>query len=187
MNSSISHNIKHRKVAKDVFITPSLLAKSHIEMIPQKRGDLWLDPCRYSKDGSYYSQFPDEKDWCEITEKKDFLNYKGKPDIICGNPPYSMLDKWFTKSIELNPRVISYLIGIGNLTARRLEMFDKAGYGLTKIKMLKVFSWYGMSILVVWEKGKKQIIDYDRKIWRTPIAIGHPSQTSKILDAEPAP
>ena len=51
--------------------------------------------------------------------------------------PYSILDKWFDKVISLNPRVYSTLIGVNNLTARRVEKFEKAGYGIKKIKMLK--------------------------------------------------
>ena len=71
----------------------------------------------------------------------------------------------FKKTIELNPDCFSYLIGIGNLTARRIEWCEKAGYGLTKMKMLKVKSWYGMSVIVVFEKNKKSIMTIDRKVW----------------------
>ena len=166
MKSSTSHKIKQRAKPKDVFITPRELAKSHIEMIPTTDDEVWLDPCRFNENGSYYSQFHNNKDFCEISEDKDFLCYDQEIDVICGNPPYSMLDKWFKKSIELNPRVISYLIGINNLTTRRMEWFEKAGYGLTKMKMLKVYSWYGMSVICVWDKGGEQIMEYDRKVWK---------------------
>ena len=165
MSSSISHKIKNREVAKDVFITPLELAKNHIDMIVFNEEDKWLDPCK--NDGSYFIQFPtDNKDYCEILEDKDFLEYTGNPDIIIQNPPYSILDKWIKKNIELNPRVISMLIGIGNLTARRIEWLEQAGYGLTKMKMLKVYKWYGMSVIVVFEKEKESIIEFDRKIYK---------------------
>lgn len=164
MSSTVSHSIKHRKKANDVFITPLALAKSHIDMIDAREGDLWLDDA--ANNGSYYTQFPtDNKDFCEILEGKDFLEYDGKPDIICGNPPYSILDKWFKKVIELNPRVYSCLIGVGNLTARRIEWFQQAGYGIKKLRMLKVYSWYGMSYIVVFEKGCDSIMEIDRKVW----------------------
>jgi len=166
MTSKTSHTIKKRENPNDVFITPKALAKNHIDMITSLPGELWLDPCKNS--GSYYDQYPEwvEKDYCEILEGKDFLEYSGNPDVICDNPPYSMLDKWFKKVIELNPRVYSTLIGVGNLTARRIEWFEKAGYGITKLKMLKVWKWYGMSVIVVFEKGKKSIIEFDRKVYR---------------------
>lgn len=171
-NPNTSMAIKKRTTANDVFITPLELAKIHIDMIPLEDDlgiDFWLDPCK--NNGSYYNQFPDGciKDYCEILEGKDFLEYNPtgcKPDIIIQNPPYSILDIWFKKNIELNPRVISFLIGIGNLTTRRIEWLEQAGYGLTKMKMLKVWKWYGMSVIVVFEKGKESIIEFDRKVYR---------------------
>jgi hypothetical protein len=153
-----------RNNANDVFITPLELAKKHIDMIDYKDDDIWLDPCK--NDGSYYYQFPnDNKDYCEILEEIDFFNYDSYVDIIVQNPPYSLMNKWIDKNIELKPRIISMLIGIGNLTTKRIERLENAGYGLTKMKMLKVHSWYGMSCIVVFEKGKKSIIEYDRKIY----------------------
>ena len=163
--SKISNDIKLRKYAKDIFITPLELAKKHIDMIDYKPNDLWLDPCK--NNGSYYNQYPTEyKEYCEILENKDFFDYTGEPDIIVQNPPYSLMDLWIEKNIQLQPRIISFLIGIGNLTTKRIEKLEQAGYGLTKMKMLKVWKWYGMSCIVVFEKDKKSIIEYDRTIYR---------------------
>jgi len=165
MKPETSTIIKKRTSPNDVFITPKELAQKHIDLIPYNENDLWLDPCK--NDGSYFNQFPTEnKEYCEILENKDFFEYQGNPDIIIQNPPYSILDIWIKKNIDLNPRVISFLIGIGNLTTRRIEWLEKAGYGITKMKMLKVFKWYGMSVIVVFEKGKKSIIEFDRKVYR---------------------
>tara|TARA_R110001599_G_scaffold6754_4_gene33779 strand:- start:451 stop:957 length:507 start_codon:yes stop_codon:yes gene_type:complete len=163
---SSSHIIKKRKKANDIFITPLELAKKHIDLIDYKNGDIWLDPCK--NDGSYYNQFPNgnPKDYCEILEDKDFFEYNSHVDIIIQNPPYSLMNKWISKNIELKPRIISMLIGIGNLTTKRIQILENAGYGLTKMKMLKVWKWYGMSCIVVFEKDKKSIIEYDRKIYR---------------------
>ena len=164
MISSISHKIKNRDKSNDIFITPLELAKKHIDMIDYNDNDIWLDPCK--NDGSYYNQFPnDNKDYCEILEDKDFFEYDSYVDIIVQNPPYSLMNKWIDKNIELNPRIISMLIGIGNLTTKRIQTLENAGYGLTKMKMLKVHKWYGMSCIVVFEKDKKSIIEYDRKIY----------------------
>jgi hypothetical protein len=77
------------------------------------------------------------------------------------------MDKWIQKNIELQPKCCSFLIGLGNLTARRIEMFEVAGYKLTKMKMLKVFKWYGMSVLVNFEKTtSNSIIEIDRKVYK---------------------
>ena len=169
MNSNISHNIKKRTKANDVFITPLEVAKQQIQLHNINDNDLWLDPCRNNKEGSYFNNFPQNvrKDWCEILEGKDFFEYDENVDIICGNPPYSLMDKWIKKTLKLNPKEFSLLIGIGNLTTRRIEIIENAGYGLSKMKMLKIYDWYGMSCIVVFEKNKKSIIEYDRKVYKT--------------------
>jgi hypothetical protein len=172
MSSSVSHKIKNRKKANDVFITPLELAKVHIDFIPdeyKEDNDMWLDPCK--NDGSYYNQFPEQvcKDYCEILEDKDFLEYPNLLDIrvIIQNPPYSIIDKWIAKNIELQPDCCSFLIGLQNLTARRIQMFEDAGYKLTKMKMLKVWKWYGMSVLVNFEQtSQDSIIEIDRKVYK---------------------
>ncbi len=163
MSSKISHDIKKRKTAKDVFYTPQSVVDIHLSMIDAKPDDIWFDP--FMGQGAYYDNYPTEnKDWCEIEMDRDFFEYDGYMDIICSNPPYSMMDKVIKKSIELQPRVISYLCALHGLTARRMEMLNKAGYGLKKMHMLKVYSWYGMSAIVVFEKNCINCISYDRQV-----------------------
>ena len=165
MQSSINHKIKNRNEGNDVFITPLRLAKTHIDMIDYKDDDVWFDPFKNS--GSYFNQYPtNNKVYSEILEDKDFFEFNDKIDIICSNPPYSMIDKVLEHSIKLNPRVISYLIGVNNLTARRIEYMNKNGYGLSKLHMCKVYKWFGMSYVVVFEKGKDNIMSYDRVVWK---------------------
>tara|TARA_R110000787_G_scaffold1913_1_gene8040 strand:+ start:277 stop:777 length:501 start_codon:yes stop_codon:yes gene_type:complete len=165
MKSSTSTHIKKREKPNDIFITPLKLAKKQIDMIDYKHNDIWFDP--FKNDGSFYNQYPtDKKDWCEILEGKDFFEYDKPVDIICSNPPYSCIDDVLLQSVKLKPRVISYLIGMGNLTAKRIEFMENNGYGLTKLHMCKVFKWYGMSFIVQFEKGGDHIISYDRIVWK---------------------
>jgi hypothetical protein len=165
MTSNISTNIKQRETPNDVFITPLGLAKKQIDMIEHEPDEIWYDP--FKNDGSYYNQYPnDNKEWSEILHGRDFFEFDGRVDIICSNPPYSCIDKVLHKCIELNPRVISLLIGQGNLTAKRIEHLEQHGYGLKKIHMCKVFKWYGMSYIVQFERGQSSIMTYDRTVWR---------------------
>tara|TARA_R110001599_G_scaffold305030_1_gene511389 strand:- start:336 stop:836 length:501 start_codon:yes stop_codon:yes gene_type:complete len=166
MSSKISHKIKQRIKPDNVFITPLELSKKAIDMIEYDEDDIWYDPFKNS--GSYYNQYPNEckKYYSEILEGKDFFNFDEKITIISSNPPYSFLDEVILKSLSLEPKIINYLIGVGNLTARRIEMFNNAGYGLTKLHMCKVYKWYGMSYIIQFEKGKNNIISFDRVVWK---------------------
>lgn len=164
MNSKTNHQIKKRQKANDVFITPLKLAKKHIDEIKYKDTDRWYDP--FKNTGNYYNQFPnDNKEWSEILDGKDFFDFNENVDIICSNPPYSIIDKVLEKSVSLNPRIISYLIGVGNLTTRRIENMNKCGYGLKKLIMLKVHKWFGMSFIVIFEKDCENCIDIDRIVY----------------------
>ena len=166
MYSRISHSIRNRETPNNIFITPPALAKTNIDMISCKETDIWLDPFKNS--GNYFNQFPTEKkDWCEILDGKDFFEYDKPVDIICSNPPYSMMNAVLEKSVKLNPRVISYLIGVGNLTSKRIEDMEKNGYKIVKLHLCKVYKWYGMSFIVVWEKTEQNgILSYDRTTWK---------------------
>ena len=58
------------------------------------------------------------------------------------------------------------VIGFANITTRRLEIMENAGYTCVEFHLTKVFKWYGMSLLIVWVKDteKKSVIGYDRKV-----------------------
>jgi len=181
----VSTKIKNRKEAKDVFITPVNLAKEHIniilDLLAEKtecydncpkcgKKDLWYDP--FKATGNYYKNFPEESDkiWAEISEGVDFFEKPTKPPTaIVSNPPYSILQKVLEQSVKLRPLYISYLIGIHNLTPKRLEFMEKEGYVLVHFNMFKVYDWFGMSCMATWERndtGKKSIISFNRTIWR---------------------
>lgn len=163
--SKISHSIKKRETPNDVFITPLPLAKKQIDFIKSDENDIWFDP--FKNNGSYYNQFPTEKKvWAEILEGRDFFEFNEKVDIICSNPPYSMIDNVLKKCIELQPKVISLLIGVNNLTCKRIEELNKNNYGLTILHFCKVFKWFGMSVIVQFELGKENIVSYDRTVWK---------------------
>ena len=165
MNTKTSTKIKNRNISNDVFITPLRLSKYHIDMIKHKENDIWYDP--FKNNGSYYNQYPnDNKLWTEILENLDFFDFNEKVDIICSNPPYSCIDKILEHSVFLKPRIISYLIGINNLTPKRIEYMENNGYFITNIHLCKVYKWYGMSSIIIWQKNKKPIISYDRVVWK---------------------
>lgn len=162
MKSKINHDIKHRETPNNEFYTPKELAKMLIEYTPIKKEDTIFESAYGT--GNFYSQFPKEN---KIGYSKDFFNETKKWDWIITNPHYSKLDDWFNHTIKLSNKGFGLLIGWNNLTARRIEMCNKEGFGLTKINMFKVFKWFGMSCYCVFEKDKKNIIDIERTVWRS--------------------
>jgi len=164
--------IQKRENPNDVFITPNTLVEEHYKLVKPYLNDMdnVLDPCMNFETRKYFNKFKGiyNVDWCEITHGRDFLKYDKNPDVIVGNPPYSMIDAFLDKSIELEPRVISYLIGFANITTKRLEKMEKAGYKCVEFHLTKVFKWYGMSLLIVWVKDTdaKSVVGYDRKVHR---------------------
>jgi len=151
---------KERETPNDVVYTPLSLAKLLINMADIQPSDRVLDPCR--GDSIFYNNFPDcIKDFCEITENKDFFEYNKPVDIIIGNPPFSKYKKWIEKSVALNPRKIAYIFGTLNLTPLRIDFLKKHGYVLSKLYITSVKGWFGNTLLVLFDKEGQECISYD--------------------------
>ena len=154
MKSQIAHKIKHRKVPNNEFITPKRLAETLFKLVPIKKGDVIMDNA-FGTGNFYFGGL----------KSKDFLNDKRKVDWYITNPPFSFLDIWLKKSCEAK-KGFAYLLGLHNLTPKRIELCEKLGFGITQIHLCKVFKWFGISAFMVWEKNKKGIIKYNRIVWR---------------------
>jgi hypothetical protein len=159
--------IRKREVANDKFYTPESLVKIHLELVRPHlyEGDLILEPCRGK--GAYYNLFytyfpTQEYDWCEIDDGRDFFNYKGNPDVIITNPPFSLLKKMIERMIELKPRVISLLLNAYAMTPCRIRTFNAAGYYIVEYHLTRVNRWFGCSVVVVLSReGSKNLIGFD--------------------------
>ena len=127
-----------------------------------------IDPCRGK--GAFYDQLPNNviKEWFEIDEGRDFLKtgwaecgnrllYHDERHVtfhftIIQNPPYSCLNEWFDKCIELKPDRMCFLLLMYALTDTRIKKFEEAGYSIFKLDVCKVHSWYGHQVVVWWGK-----------------------------------
>jgi hypothetical protein len=152
MKSSIAHDIKHRENPNDEFMTPPDLAKVLYE---------WVNPS-----GTVLDSARGTGNFTFDLSTDDFLNWTEKVDWIVTNPPYSKIDKYLEHSCEVADKGFSYLLGLHNLTAKRIEICEKQGFYITRIYLCKVFKWFGMSAMIVWEKNGTPILSYDRKVWR---------------------
>jgi hypothetical protein len=168
--SQINHNIKHRKKPNDVFITPLPLAKNHIKIVDgycNRENAVWLDPCKNS--GNYYNNFNKKnKVYCEILENKDFFKYNKNVDVICSNPPFSLIYRWLKKSVDLKPEVISYLVPFHALTPKRVQQMENAGYCLVDIHQFKWVILFGMCAFITWKKTDIRVgvnFTVNRTVW----------------------
>jgi hypothetical protein len=129
-----------------------------------KENEIYLDP--FKATGHFYNSINNKKYWCEITENKDFFKFNKNVDVICSNPPYSLLDKVLEHTSNICNR-FGYLIRLNALTPRRIEKLNNKGFYISYIHICKVYKWFGMSVFVIFDKTiKKNIINYDRIVWK---------------------
>ena len=156
MNNAVFRSITNRKTPNDLFYTPVEVVKQMIELCDITPSMKVLDPCKGS--GRFYDNLPEcNKDWCEITDNKDFFEYTDRVDLVIGNPPFSMWNKWLEQTIKITDK-FCYIMGTMNVTDARLRMLEKHGYGVTKIHYVRVDYWYGYHVCLVIEKGAKSLI-----------------------------
>ena len=162
MKSKTSHDIKHRSSPRDEFYTPEVLAKELIKLVPLRRQDICLDNAS-KKNPVFLHNMPNGviRAKCE-----NFFDWKTPVDWMVTNPPYSKLDDWLRHSMLYAKNGFAYLLSVNAVTPRRIEMCEKAGFGLVRIHLCKVFEWYGMSAFCIWRRGERSVIGYDRIVWR---------------------
>ena len=162
-------NLKDKVNPNDDKKTPNILAKKLIDMTPLEEGDTVLDG--FVGKGAFYDQYPPNvnKRWSEIKRNRDFFKRKNKVDWVGPtNPPYSKINDVFEHSIKLANKGIAFLIGIINITPKRIAMLEKGGFGITHMHIVQVTGWFGKSLFIVAQKGKPSIISYDVESYRMP-------------------
>jgi hypothetical protein len=112
----------------DLVMTPIPVAIQTINLYDIPAGSKILDPCR--GEGAFYDNYPTncEKDFCEITEGKDFFDYEGHVDWIITNPPYSILDEFLQKSFEVSDNVV-FLIPLSKMFSSFRRIRQILDYG----------------------------------------------------------
>ena len=108
-----------------VVYTCHAFAKTIIDYFsPQfKEGDSFLDPCRGHM--AFYDQLPSPKDWCEIQEDRDFLEYDRKVSWTFCNLPWRgrLYSDLARKSFQVSDNVVS-LVKFATATGTRKRWLD---------------------------------------------------------------
>ena len=100
---------------KDLVMTPEYLAKDIIRHF-NPTGKI-LDPSRGA--GAFYDNFDtDNKDWFELGEGKDFINYSEKVDWIITNPPWSKMQVFLEHGMKVADNIV-YLTTINHYTTKK--------------------------------------------------------------------
>ena len=104
-NGPTQPNRTGKSTPNDVVMTPIKTALDIINHFNPK-GSI-LEPCKGT--GMFYDNFKnEEKYWCEISEGKDFFDWNKKVDWIITNPPFSIYDLFFKKSLEIADNVVFF-------------------------------------------------------------------------------
>ena len=80
----------------------------------------------------------DEIKWCEISEGRDFFDFKGRVDWIITNPPWSKMRTFLQHAYTLADDV-AYLMTINHCwTKARRRDREEAGFGIKEICITQV-------------------------------------------------
>lgn len=161
--------------------TPESLCKAIIARMQWSPGERVLEPAKGV--GNFYNNLPDcvVKDWCEISEGRDFFRWRKPVDTIITNPPYcsSYLCKGGNNGKNLATPFLEHAMGVTikrivfllnrnkflRLEPDRLERYARWGWGITDIAVCNVKKWIGPYYLLTFMRGGQSIIKSDATVY----------------------
>ena len=139
--------------AQDLVMTPPDLAAALIAHFAGRMTGKVLDPARGQ--GAFHGHFPAslDRDWCEITEGRDFLDWQRPVDWVMTNPPWSRLRDFTRHAMRIAPNIV-WLTPLTNLTTKaRLRDLDEAGFGIAELVLIdtpKDWPQSGFQLVAAW-------------------------------------
>ena len=140
-------------LAQDLVMTPPELAAVVIGHFAGRMSGTVLDPARGQ--GAFHDRFPAhlERDWCEITEGRDFLDWREPVDWVMTNPTWSRLRDFSRHAMRIAPNIV-WLAPLTNLTTKaRLRDLDEAGFGIAELVLIdtpKGWPQSGFQLVAAW-------------------------------------
>lgn len=108
----------------DVVFTPEPIAKQICDMFPIQ-GKI-LEPCK--GDGAFLKYLPENTEWCEIAEGRNFYDYNEKVDWLVTNPPYSDFNRFLEHSFNLAENIV-LLVPLAKMFKSMGTIRQVLGYG----------------------------------------------------------
>ena len=139
--------------AQDLVMTPPELAAAVIAHFADRMTGKVLDPARGQ--GAFYDRFPVhlERDWCQITENRDFLDWQQPVDWVMTNPPWSRLRDFTRHAMRIASNIV-WLAPLTNLTTKaRLRDLDETGFGIAELVLIdtpKDWPQSGFQLVAAW-------------------------------------
>jgi|9_EtaG_2_1085328.scaffolds.fasta_scaffold42373_3 hypothetical protein len=135
-----------------------------------------LDPNKsyceaFSGNHNIFKLLPENKEYFEIQEGKDFFECDKNYDIIVTNPPYrdyttdrkNMVIDCFEKCFEVATEKCIFLINnkmFNSLTPVRLQKWNDGGWSITDICVMNIPKWYGRYYIITFEKNKDPLLKW---------------------------
>lgn len=63
-----------------------------------------MEPCK--GEGAFLNYLPENSDWCEIVDGRNFYDYNEKVDWLVTNPMYSDFNRFLEHSFELSENIV---------------------------------------------------------------------------------
>jgi hypothetical protein len=156
--------------AADVVMTPPEIASCVINHF--KPAGLILEPAKGN--GSFYDQLPHPKDWCEISEGRDFFDYDKKVDWIITNPPYSIYDRFLAHCLDLADNVVLLVPLVKALKSMGIIRLVESYGGLKEVFVIGSGGKCGFAV------GLPTGCLYYRRDYRGSITLSKPKSKSLV-------
>jgi hypothetical protein len=155
--------------------TPVDLAKDLMVHVPLAESDRLLEPFR--GEGAFYNNFPvnNPKDWSEITDGRNYIDYTGEYDWVISNPPFKLdgetgrvnafwkLLDYYTDRAQKGVAFLGNDTCFQTLTPKRLQHLVSKGWSIQKIVVCSIKKWRGRYFFMIIEKKPVSLYTFEDK------------------------
>lgn len=117
----------------DMVFTPPMLAARIVAAFSDEIRGRVLEPCR--GDGAFYDALPEHvtKDWCELSENRDFFAWSTPVDWIVTNPPWSVFRPFLGHAMRVADNVLFLAPFNHYATKARVGMIRDQGFAMKRV------------------------------------------------------